>query len=378
MLRPFRAVCLPLVFTFAAAFLLAACDSGVPPDEATLDTATTVEFVSSGAALTEDDGTATVAVRINNPDGQRVTVDVLYGNAGSTTDPQDLGLAPTDAAGLVAGRLAFPADAEDGDTRALTFDVRDEDDTEVRETALFVLQNLTTRGTATLGGNTEFRLEIGFPTLEEIRQELAAGTIGLGDNVTFQAVVQRARGAFTYLSDGTGGFTMRQTGGAFNTSVADGTIAEGTQLQVEGVLSEFAGLLQINNDDLASFTVIAQGQPVPAPVTVTLQDIIDRNEALEGRLVRVENLTIDGGGDATFSAATTYAVTDGSGGGGGTDTNVVTLRLPNASDTAVAGDPIPTGPVTFEGVLGQFNGFSNANPNTGYQLSPVNEGDLIE
>ena len=188
---------------------------------------------------------------------------------------------------------------------------------------------------------------------------------GPGALVTIEGVVTRAEGAFAYVQDGSGALAIRQTGGPFNAAVADGTIAPGTRVRLTGTLSEFSGSLQINGEDLSDFEVLGSA-PVPEPQTLTLAQIAAAGEQYEDELVRVEMVTVEA--DGTFSASTTYAISDPS-----SSTGDVTLRVPNASDTEVDGTPIPDEPVTVTAILGQF---STDNPAAGYQLLVIEREDV--
>lgn len=352
-----------LMLAVTVMVVLAGCDTGVNPNADTTDTTPRVQFATSAETLVENDSTVTLIVELTNPDGEPVSVDVLFAQGASTASLSDIGLPPNDDVnGVVVESVTFSGGPDDT-TRDLTFDIADDEVIEDRETALFALQNLTTRGRAQFGDNQTFRLEIGFPTLQEIREQN-----GLGDLVAFQATVTRARGDFAYVEDETGiGLTLRQTSGAFSQDVADGNIAPGTRIQASGTLSTFAGLLQINAGDLNGYAILSQGS-VPEPTTVTLSELSeDEAEVYESTLVRVENLTFQRAG--TFSNGENYSVSDGSG------TSLI-ARVPGAGDTVFGGKPIPAEPVTFVGVLGQFNGDFGSNANGGYQLLLIEETDL--
>jgi hypothetical protein len=211
-----------------------------------------------------------------------------------------------------------------------------------------------------------FSLEFLLPeepiTLAEVRG------LPLGSEVYFEAVVNRARGAFTSVQDETAGFTLRQTSGAFRDSVDAGAVREGTRIRVRGTTSEFRQMIQINQGDIIDWEIIDQNNPVE-PVTVTLQQIADNGEDYKGQLVRVEGLTVDT--DATeFAAATSYDVSDAT-----LEAGTIELRVPNASDTDVVGMAIPTRTFTFTGRLGQFH---TTDPDAGYQLMLVEQYDIQE
>ena len=203
--------------------------------------------------------------------------------------------------------------------------------------------------------------------------DTAASTIAearsqpLGSVVTVEGTVTRAFGAYARLQDASGptgasAIALRQTfganSGAFQNAIADGTIQPGTVLRVTGTTSEFRGLLQINNDDLASFEVVSQGDP-PAPQSITLADLAANGEDYESELVEVSGLTFPDASGA-FSSGTSYDVTDG--------TATLTLRVQGTDESAMGGEPIPDGPFTYTGVTGQFE--------DAYQLIPVQPSDV--
>ena len=194
-------------------------------------------------------------------------------------------------------------------------------------------------------------------TIAEVRNE------PLGTAVTVEAVVTRIDGDDTpYVQDSTAGIAV------FDNAVAS-AVSVGDSVRVEGTLDVFAGLLEIVDVGDAGLTVLGSNQPLPDPQPRTLSEIAANGEALEAELVEVSNLTFDAAG-GTFSGGTNYTISDGSGGS-------VELRVPDGS--FFVGTTIPSNPVTFSGVLGQFNGdFGSILPNEGYQLLALQEGDLSD
>ena len=187
---------------------------------------------------------------------------------------------------------------------------------------------------------------------------------GVDATVTVEGTVTRAFGSFVRFQDASGAtgasaLVIRQTGGAFNTDVADGTITRGTELRVTGTLTEFNGLLQINEDNLSSYDVLGAGT-VPAPQVVSLNDLASNGETYESELVAISNLSLQTG-DATFANGTTYSVA-----GAGGDT--FPFRVQQDDETTLDGTAIPQGAFQYEGVVGQFF--------TDYQLIPIQESDL--
>lgn len=211
----------------------------------------------------------------------------------------------------------------------------------------------------------------------EIRGQLTAGrdvaasrADGAGGAVSALVYVQRARGAFAYVSDGDAGLTVRQPSGAFFDAVASGRIAAGTVLIVRGTLSEFRQLLQVNGADLTGFEVgpnIADNADTPVvPRPVTLEELAANGEAYESELVVLDDVVFPTPG--LFTAATNYTVSDGS-----SPAVPVVLRVPGAADTEVDGTPIPSGPARVVGIASQFD---VANPALGYQVLLIEPSDI--
>ena len=199
----------------------------------------------------------------------------------------------------------------------------------------------------------------------------AARARAVGSTVSVLAYVARAKGAFTYLNDGTGGIAVRQTSGPLFEAVQSGAVRPGTVVRVEGVTSEFRGLLQINNADLTRIEIANDvGENVNAfAEQVTLEQIVADPESYESVLVAVTDVTIGGGTGGTFTAATSYSADDGT-----APASPVVVRVPNAADTEVPGQPIPTEPVVVLGVVGQF---TQATPAVdGYQLLVIEDYDV--
>jgi len=197
---------------------------------------------------------------------------------------------------------------------------------------------------------------------------------GPNSTVTVEGTVTRAFGSYVRFQDGSGptdasGLVVRQTAddslaNAFRDDITDGTITQGTRLEVTGTLGEFAGQLQINNENLDSYTVQGQGD-LPAAQEVSFSDLQGPDgEEYEAELIRVETVSFvdpDATG-GTLDAQTPYEVEDGEG-------TVLTSFVSGDDETAVIGTDIPNDAFTYEGVLGQYNDFSGNDE--GYQLIPV-------
>ncbi len=164
----------PAAFLFAAlavvAGAVAGCDSGVPPDEATDDGPTTVQFGTAElSALEAASPTLEIPVTIRNPGDASVTAEVLFA-AASSDDAftlADLGLTldesrafrtdDGDLSAYVVATVTFPAGAEDGATQTVEVGIADEDE-EGQESGVFALQGLS--GGARLGEPSTLTLTI--------------------------------------------------------------------------------------------------------------------------------------------------------------------------------------------------------------------------
>ncbi|MFB6272369.1 MAG: T9SS type A sorting domain-containing protein, partial [Salinibacter sp.] len=207
-------------------------------------------------------------------------------------------------------------------------------------------------------------------TIADARQQ------GPDSMVTVQGTVTRAYGSYLRFQDqsgptGASALVVRQTtddslAQAFRADIADGTIQPGTQIEVTGTLSAFAGLLQISDGDLDSYQVLGQGDP-PAPQAVTLAELSNTGEDYESELVTVDALLFSQA-DSVFENGTTYGVSG--------NTGSLAFRVQDTSETAIGGESIPENLFMYTGVVGQFNDFSGQDE--GYQLLPVRPSDIEE
>lgn len=136
------------------------------------------------------------------------------------------------------------------------------------------------------------------------------------------------------LQDGNAGIVVRFT--------ADHTFNLGDSLVINigGVeLSEFSGLLQLNNVPNANATRPGAGT-LPAPRVATITQVLANLEAWESTLVRIVNVTFPQGG--TYSG--NKNITDGTG----------TMVLFTRTAASFAGSNVPTGTVTVTAVVSQF------------------------
>ena len=329
-----------------SAFSLTACDSGTSPD-AVEQGAPTLSFESSTVAAPEIDTTVSFDVTLSNPTGEEVNAELIYAVGASSAGPEDLGFSTDGLASIgdafVVETLNFPAGTTETTTRTFTYNILDTLDAEERESAFFALQNVSSPGDIFVA-NRQIEVSIGFRPLREIRG------FDLGRAVAANGIVTRFEGINVFIQDETAGIVAR------NGDLADG-VEIGDEIVANGELSDFNDLLQVGDDVFTGFSVINAGVGVPEPQTVTIAEITDDGELYEGRLVRVEDITTNASG--SFTGGTTYEATDASGS--------MNFRVQDSSP--VGGEPVPSGPFTFEGVVGEFRGE--------YQLLPLRPEDII-
>jgi phosphatidylserine/phosphatidylglycerophosphate/cardiolipin synthase-like enzyme len=202
-----------------------------------------------------------------------------------------------------------------------------------------------------------------------VRANTAAGvSTRLGEAVTVQGVVTVSDAFRTgggergpsFLEDASGGLAV------FSPEGVAAAVEPGEEVVLLGVVDQFFGLNQLSN---ATEVVERVGFPgAPAPLVVTLQQLAADGaggaEAYEGRLVRVEGVTVNTTVWTAEGAGTNYLLTDATG--------ALDVRINPGTD--LAGQPAPTGPFALTGVVSQFR---PAAPFVGgYQLMPRGRSDI--
>jgi hypothetical protein len=350
----------------ALAIALSACDNGGPTG---LGGGPTVQFGTSAATVVEGD-TIRIPITLEGGTGQPVTVEVLYARGASTAsdevtaeDSVDFAGFGTPGAAVSIETVTFTGAADE--TQEVIVIATEDTFLEEAEDAVFALQNA--QG-ATISTPREFTLTIGVRSLAEIR------TFPNDDVVTVEGIVTRAAGRISYIQDATAGIGLFSPSGTdFFNAVASGAIAPGDRIQVVGSLTDFQTTTGVPNTGfrqvqfISDFAVLSRGNPLPASQTVTIAQIIGGDptaDEYESEIVRITDMTIDPAGHVVFATGTSYNVSQTIGG----VTSTMVLRTPSAGDTEIFGQPIPTGPFTFEGPVGQFR--------SSYQLSPVEATDV--
>ncbi|MFQ3213536.1 MAG: hypothetical protein ACI9C9_001066, partial [Marivirga sp.] len=195
-------------------------------------------------------------------------------------------------------------------------------------------------------------------TIADVRANNASGDLVKVTGIVIGGVTHSSASRVIY--DGTAGITVR----GFDFPTAD--LVVGDSIVIEGTLSEFANLLQL--EPTAAITVVAQGVALPSPQVKTLTEI---DESVEGELVLVQNvrfvetgLFAGGGGDGNFRVANDVGDT-------------LTFRIGSSSHPLVD-TAIPTEYVNITAWIGQFNDDYQLSPETaaGIEIVPA-EPELV-
>ncbi len=158
-----------------------------------------------------------------------------------------------------------------------------------------------------------------------------------------------------FISDGTAGIQL------FSSNFhAD--LAVGDSIFVSGKLTQFKGLTELKIDTLARIQLL--GKHAIDTLMVSLSDI---GEALEGRLVVIDNVEITNPSDWPAEGQNGYKVnvTDGQ----------TTVKLYIDKDTDLDGWTPPSGKFRLVAIVDQYTSDSPAN--NGYELRPRSQTDFI-
>ncbi|MFM7079514.1 MAG: DUF5689 domain-containing protein, partial [Bacteroidota bacterium] len=151
-------------------------------------------------------------------------------------------------------------------------------------------------------------------------------------------------GTIRYIQDGTGGI------GLFSTSLT--SLQRGDNVTVTGTTTQFQNLLEIVQ--VTASSVNSSGNPLPAPLTITPNQLGESNESMLVRIPDVSFLT-----SGVFQGNTTYPFNSNG------QTGVVYIR----SSNPLVGSTIPTGTIELTGINSQYG--------TQYQMLPRDSNDLV-
>ena len=157
-----------------------------------------------------------------------------------------------------------------------------------------------------------------------------------------------------YIQDATGGIDL------FSTSLSS-AFNIGDNVEATGTVTQFNGLTELT---VTAVSFRSTGT-APAPQLVTLSQLADGvGEALEGRLIRVDNVTVTAGTFGAIGTSNNVTIADATGTG--------ILRVD--SDTDIDGTPTVTGTFSLVGIASQFD--TTAPFDSGYQILPRSLADI--
>ncbi len=192
-------------------------------------------------------------------------------------------------------------------------------------------------------------------SLSELRTlfEGGAGTVPNSRYLKGIVISDVANGNLTernvVIQDETGGIVVRFTD-AHSLNLGDEV-----EIVISGMeLSEFNGLLQVNNVPNANITSAGAGT-LPDAREATVQEVLDNLDAWESTLVKISGLTIPEGG--TYSGG--KSMTDGS----------ASIELYTRTQATFSDASVPSGTFTLTGIVSQFT-----NP----QIIIRNLDDIVE
>lgn len=348
----------------AALAVFAGCDSASVPSD--LGSDTTVSFTSASEEISEEDGSVTFEIVVNDPGFAPFSVELVRSD--------NMSDAEVDAPESMT--LDFPESITSGETRSFTIDIEDDDFfAEGTEEIAYTLENPSG---ASIGDVPTFTLTVEendeIPADQQNAQTIEnARAQSLGARVIVRGVVTRRDGSNIFIQDesgdtGASGIVVRD--GDLADAYEAGDIQPGDRIHAVGELGAFSGILQVSGG-VDFYELEREVYETPAPQSVTVDDLLDGGgELYESELVTITDLTVDPDGASEFEDGTNYDATDPS------TSSSITLRI--IDDSFYVGEPIPSSAVTYTGIVGQFNfGFGGArDPDTGYQLQPILEGDL--
>lgn len=194
---------------------------------------------------------------------------------------------------------------------------------------------------------------ITLPVMMRAQNSIAeARAMAVGTVVTVKGIVTNGSelGIIRYFQDNTAGIA------AYGSLVS--SVALGDSVTITGTLKIYNQLLEL--DPLTDVTIRSSGNPVPAPIVLSIPQI---GEEYEGMLVKVENVTFTDAG-TIFTGNKKYEFTANGQSG---------YIYVKTSQTDIVGQPVPSGLVSIVAECSQFH---YSNPNDGYQLLPRTISDI--
>lgn len=177
-------------------------------------------------------------------------------------------------------------------------------------------------------------------SLEALRTAFESGTTSAPNGYVEGVVISdyttgSVTGRNLHLQDPTGGIVIRFS------AAHEYALGSSLKVNIGGTeLSEYNGLLQLNNVDPSQIESVSTGT-LPTPRAATLAEVASNLEDWESTLVVIENVTFSG--NNTFEGALTA------------DDGTASLTMYTRGAATFSGSSVPSGPVTVTAIVTQFN-----------------------
>lgn len=291
--------------------------------------------------------TTIAAIMANANDWESTLVNVATATLNGGTTYGDFGVMLNDASGSISMFSAFsnftsvalPTGTGDvtavvGDYNGTQLNIRNLSDVNISGSGGGTGGGGGTGATGLMPIDSLRMLYNGSPVLAPTSRTISGIVISdyVGQNITGKNIVmQNSYGA---------GIVVRFT--------ANHTVALGDSIVIDisgQELTEYSGIIQLNNVPNANATIISNGHTV-TPRTATITDIIANHDDWESTLVKIVGATISGG--TTYSG--TLSVSDG-----------MAIDMYTRPSATFSGDTVPAGTVSVTAIVSQFNATKQIN-----------------
>lgn len=190
------------------------------------------------------------------------------------------------------------------------------------------------------------------PSNYGITSIMDARSLEIGTHVAIQGIVTRTTNNFVYVQDETAAtmmfsrplFSDRNSVG-FNSEVANGSIKQGDEIQIAGIVTDFNGQHEFYN--IHGWEVLSSDNPLPAAQLITIDEMNTNGEAYESELVRMEFIQLDEEVD-TLRGGNVYELTNEEA------TEFGWFSIQGSANSEWADQLPPEGLFNFEGILKEF------------------------
>lgn len=176
-------------------------------------------------------------------------------------------------------------------------------------------------------------------------------------NITAEPGIFHPNVSQIYVQDATGGLNI------FDNDLL--TLSRGDLVTFVGEVGQFGGVAQINTAESIGnygYSLDSSGT-VPTPQLITVSQV---GESLEGKLVRIDGVTVTTG-EIPVTGNGNLTITD--------DNGVSTTNIRVDQDTDIAGANTPVGSFDIIGIVSQYD--SSVPYNYGYQILPRERTDFV-